>query len=139
MKLSPKQIRIIYVLLYLLAGPAAWFELRMYFAIHSAAGRVVILAAGTILWFSVFEVVSAISLKRKFSAARVLLVLVPSILFFGLTELFLLKHPEVVLILYVIAVIVSLAMMQRAHIPKTCLSVSGAIIDAKRLPEESKS
>jgi len=86
--LYPKQIRVVGVLLMLLAGAAGFFT-PYVFAIGSIAARVVILSTGLMLWFSAFETLGAISLKRKFSAARITLVFGAGILFFSFTEFFL--------------------------------------------------
>src|SRR5260370_38789406 len=86
MSLYPKQIRVVGVLLMLLAGAAGFFT-PYVFAIGSIAARVVILSTGLMLWFSAFETLGAISLKRKFSAARITLVLGAGILFLSFTEL----------------------------------------------------
>ena len=94
----------------LLAGAAGWVTPHL-FSIRSFVTRVVILSTGLTLWFSVFEALSAISLKRKFSPARVVLVFGANILFFSLTEVFLARVPLPALIPVAITVFVIVAMI----------------------------
>ena len=110
MNLNAKQIRVIGVALLLPAGLAGWFMPRL-FDIRPTPVRVVILATAVTLWFSVFEILSAISRKRKLSLARIAIVFGVGMLYFGLVEFYIKSHPLLVLIPGAIGAFVSAAVI----------------------------
>lgn len=103
------------VLLLIAAGIAGWFVPRIYH-LQSASLRVIILSAGSALWYSSWAGFAAWQLKRRFSIIKAFMAFGLSLLYFGLTEHFSAQlsrtHAVTVIFISVYAVVLAIILLR---------------------------
>ena len=78
---------VILVSLLLMAAVAGWCVPKLE-TLRSGTTRVAVLAVGLTVWYSIFQTLNVVLLKREFSVARVAVVFGAAAVFFTLAEIF---------------------------------------------------